>query len=279
MPGTGYWRWLAVLLLAATAVAAPPKSELWPRWTAHDPASTLTVDHAAWGGFLRKYVREHTDGVNRVAYAGVTPEDRRALADYLQGLTRLPVSSLSRAEQRAYWINLYNALTVSLILEHYPVARILDIRTSPGFFAIGPWGAKLTRVEGEALTLDDIEHRILRPIWQDPRIHYAVNCASIGCPNLQREAFTAANAESLLDRAAREYVNHPRGASVRDGRVVVSSIYAWFREDFGTTDAGVLAHLKRYAEPGLARSLEVAGRIHGDDYDWLLNDETPCITC
>ena len=107
-------------------------------------------------------------------------------------------SLTSRDEQLAYWINLYNALTVKVILDHYPVKSILDIDISPGWFSIGPWGKKLVAVEGVEISLDDIEHRILRPIWRDPRIHYALNCAAVGCPNLLREAFTGATAEVLL---------------------------------------------------------------------------------
>jgi Protein of unknown function, DUF547 len=87
------------------------------------------------------------------------------------------------------------------------VASIRDIAISPGLFSVGPWGRKLIEVEGEPLSLDDIEHRILRPIWRDPRLHYAVNCAALGCPNLRSSAFTAANADILLETAASDYVN------------------------------------------------------------------------
>ncbi len=134
---------------------------------------------------------------------------------------------------------------------------------------------ELITIKGEALTLDDIEHRILRPIWLDARIHYAVNCASLGCPNLQRQAFTAANTESLLETAAREFINHPRGAKVEDGRLVVSSIYDWFEDDFGGNDRGVIEHLKIYAETDLRRALSNLDRISDDRYDWQLNGSLP----
>ncbi len=211
------------------------------------------------------------DGLNRFRYAGVDASARAALRDYLARLAAVEVDALSRDEQRAYWINLYNALTVEVVLEHYPVESILDIRISPGFFSIGPWGKKLVTVAGTELSLNDIEHRILRPIWRDPRLHYAVNCASLGCPNLQREAFTAANSEALLERAAREFVNHPRGARVAKGRLHVSSIYDWFAADFGGSDAAIIAHLRRYAGAELAARLAGIERVAGDDYDWRVN--------
>ena len=99
-----------------------------------------------------------------------------------------------------------------------------------------------------------------------------MNCAAVGCPNLQPEAFTAENAETLLTAAAREYVNSPRGARIEDGKLIVSSVYVWYKKDFGGSDSGVIAHLKRYAEPELAARLATIERIGGDGYDWALND-------
>ena len=260
------------MIAAAPPAVAAPESVLWERWTAHGASDGVTVDHSAWSEWLPRYVVAGDDGVHRVAYARVSRDDRRALDQYLARLSRTRVSELSRAEQRPFWINLYNALTVQVVLDHYPVESIRDIRISPGWFSVGPWGRRLVEVEGVALSLDDIEHRILRPIWQDPRIHYAVNCASIGCPNLAREAYTGENSDALLDAAARAYVNHPRGAAFVDGRLVVSSIYDWFATDFGGTPAGVVAHLREYAEPALRMALERNGRIADYRYDWDLND-------
>ncbi len=251
--------------------SAAPASDLWPRWTAHDPASVRTVDHAAWSGFLSRHLVAGGDGVNRLRYSAAAG-DRATLDGYLAMLQAVPVGGLARPEQFAYWTNLYNALTVAVVLDHYPVASIRDIDISPGLFANGPWGAEMATVDGTALTLDDIEHRILRPIWGDARVHYAVNCAAIGCPNLQRTAFTAAALERMLEAGARAYVNDPRGARVEDGRLTASSIYDWFQEDFGGTETGVIGHLRRYADAGLESDL--AGIVDIDDfaYDWSLND-------
>jgi hypothetical protein len=265
---------LAFLLTGYISVEAlfAPKAELWERWTAHDPEANAVIDHGAWDAFLAAYVSEAEDGVNRVAYARVTDTDNKALGAYVAQLAATPISHYGRAEQRAYWINLYNALTVQIILDHYPVESIREIDISPGLFADGPWDKVLVQVESVAISLNDIEHRILRPIWRDPRLHYAVNCASLGCPNLQPVAFTAANAESLLESAARAYINHPRGARIVGGDLAVSSIYVWFQEDFGNSDAGVIAHVRQYADPDLAAGLNAIKRISGHDYDWHLND-------
>lgn len=272
-------RGLLVVLVAAAVsgftfleAAFAPKAELWPRWQAHNPASRVAIDHRPWQRFLDAFLRPGTDAVTRLAYGRATDADKQALHAYLDRLRKAPVLSLNRAEQRAYWINLYNALTVRLVLDHYPVASIQDIDISPGPFSSGPWDRKLLDVDGEPVSLNDIEHRILRPIWKDARIHYAVNCASIGCPNLQPTAFTAANGETLLDAAARAYVNHPRGARVEDGRLVASKIYAWFSEDFGGDEAGVIRHLRRYAAPPLDGALRGIESVAAYEYDWGLND-------
>ncbi len=265
---------LFVSLVACASIerALAPSARLWPRWEAHDPAASLSVDHGDWGRFLAAYAADDSGGITRVAYASVMREDRAALATYIERLAATPVSRLSRDEQFAYWVNLYNALTVKVVLDHYPVRSILDVTLSTALLAIGPWSTKIVVIEGEKLSLNDIEHRILRPIWRDPRIHYVVNCASLGCPNLPLKPLTAGNHEEALEAAARAYVNHPRGARREGGRLKVSSLYVWYREDFGGDDAGVVAHLRRHAAPPLEAALAGITHIADGGYDWSLND-------
>ena len=227
------------------------------------------VDHAPWNSLLANYLHEQ-DGVNLFRYSAVTHDDLVRLSDYIEYLQSLRVTGLTPAQQFAYWINLYNAVTVQVILDHYPVESIRDISYS--LLSRGPWKEQLVLVEGFALSLDDIEHGILRPRFQDSRIHYAVNCASISCPNLQARAFTASNLEALLETAAKEYVNSYRGAEVLDGELVLSSIYDWYAEDFGGSDEAVIDHLLDYAGPDLAVQLEGFGRIDRYRYDWNLNE-------
>lgn len=261
----------AILLSFSSPALAAPKAKLWGRWLAHDKKSTLAANHVAWGQILEAYIVPR-EGINRFAYKKVSGEDRKKLDQYITSLSQIPVSKLSRKEQLPYWINLYNALTVQVILNHYPVKSIKDINISPGIFAYGPWDKKLLRIEGDAISLNDIEHRILRPVWKDPRIHYAVNCASIGCPNLQARAYTKENVESLLEKGAREYINHKRGVRIDGSGLAVSSIYTWFSEDFGKNDIAVIEHLRQYANSGLREKLEPFNRISDHSYDWSLND-------
>jgi len=260
-------------LLHASANAAPlwlerrfiPDAELIDeRFSQYSGESTETVDHTRYTDFLSAYVVEGYDGVNRVAYRTVSPADRAALEAYIAQLEQIDITRLARKEQLAFWINLYNAATLRIILEHYPVASIRDIDE--------PWRQSVVAVNGVELTLNDIEHGVIRPIFNDPRIHYAVNCASIGCGGLARRAYSGDEVDAMLDTAARTYVNHPRGVRVDHEGIVVSKIYGWYREDFGDSEAAILDHVRRYADPGLRARLSGATDIDDYEYDWSLND-------
>lgn len=249
---------------------AAPQAQLLPRWLAHEQNSTVHVDHDLWGKFLNTYLVAGSHGnASLIRYAQVTPEDKIALKKYLDIMSALPISQLNRAEQKASWINVYNALTVQIVLEHYPVNSIKDIRSS--WLSSGPWDLKLFTIEGERLSLNDIEHRILRPIWHDNRLHYAINCASIGCPNLQPQPFSAENSEMMLNQGAYDFINSPRAVRFVNGTLILSRIYDWFKTDFGTNTQQRLHHLQQYATPTLASKLQ---HYHGSidyTYDWRLN--------
>ena len=227
------------------------------------------VDHEAWGGLLKKYIHID-DGVHFFRYGEVTEADRAKLDSYLDRLQSVRVSELNALEQQAYWINLYNALTVTVILDHYPVESIRDI--SYGLLSFGPWKEPLVTVEGKDLSLDNIEHDILRPVFKDERVHYAVNCASYGCPNLQTEPFTGDTLERLLDLGAHQYINHPRGVRIESGKLFVSSIYDWYGSDFGDNDEALIQHFKSHADPALREALGKVSKIAGYRYDWSLNE-------
>ena len=264
-----YFLVLFTFSFVSSIANAAPSSKLWERWTQHDPTSTQTIDHLQWGQILNSYLKPEKNGVNGFAYNAVSKRGHEKLKGYIASLADTKISEYNRDEQLAYWVNLYNALTVEIIVQNYPVFSIRDI--SSGFFSSGPWGLDLVTVEGEKLTLNDIEHRILRPIWNDPRIHYAVNCASIGCPNLQPKPFTAQQNEAMLESAAVEFINHPRAVKISNsGDLRVSSIYDWFGVDFGG-EKGVIEHLRQYARPELKQVLEGITEIDSDHYDWNLN--------
>lgn len=239
-----------------------------PRFAQASETPIATVDHSAWELLLERYVIVGDDGINRVQYAGIKALSQGSLNAYLQALEAIDTAQLTRQQQLAFWINVYNAATVRLIVEHYPLESIRNIKVG----GAGPWDHPVVTVLGRALTLGEIEHHIVRALFPDPRIHYALNCASIGCPNLAAKAYRANTLETMLSDAATAYVNHARGVQVRKGRANISKIYGWYREDFGADEAAVLTHINQYAQGTLKRSLLAISKIGKYDYDWLLND-------
>lgn len=258
---------LYLLLVLSVPVLAAPSADLWSVW---DRAGTkVGLDHSTWQGVLDDYVVASEDGVNRVRYDALRADGAEGLRTYIEDMAAIDPREFTQDEQMAYWINMYNALTIQLVLEYPKKGSIL--RMGKKFFAIGPWDDAVVTIAGESLTLNDIEHRILRPIWQDHRIHYAVNCASIGCPNLSAAAYTADSLEKLLQEAETAYLAHPRGVAVQGRRVSLSSIFKWYRTDFGATEAEVLEYIGTH-HPEVQALLSGPGvsKVRYD-YDWALN--------
>ncbi len=239
-------------------------------FTKYNNSSKVVLDHSVFGRFLSLYLdNNHPSGINRFDYKRVSSSDKNQLKAYLDYMSKLKVTSLNRNEQMAYWINLYNALTIKVILDNYPLTSIRKI--SSGLFSPGPWKLKLITVEGFNLTLNQIEHEILRPIWKDKRIHYSVNCASIGCPNLLATPFTGANVDNQLDFAARAYIQHPRGLTIDNKTLRLSSIYKWYADDFGTR-AQLLNHLAEFSSESVKQTIKNWTGSIKYTYDWNLNE-------
>ena len=224
----------------------------------------ISGDNTDFNLFLEKYVVEQ-NGIHLVKYGAVSDADKASLKGYVAKLSEAGAPAGSKEEIMAYWFNLYNAETVNLILDNYPTPSIRKISR--------PWAKKRLTVAGKAMSLNNIEHDTVRAKYDDPRVHYAFNCASIGCPNLKSSAWEAATLDTDLDQAAKDYVASPRGVSVSDkGKVTVSKIYKWYKEDFGNNDAGILNHVITYAAPDKKAALKARGKIDKSDYDWSLNE-------
>lgn len=262
--------------LLALSLACSPLAVLAQTADTGTPATKdapmAKAEHAAWTKLLEKYVTESADGITRVDYAAFAANkaDRAALDAYIARFADADLSARTDANFAA-WANIYNAVTVRYILEKYPVKSIKD-----GYLIGGPWKGIKLRAGGQEVSLDAIEHKILRKVWGTPEVHYAINCASYSCPNLPQKAWEAATLEADLDAAARAYVNHPRGVTVTSRGLTVSSIYDWFQADFGGSKDAVIAHLEKYARPSLADDIRANPKIVRDSYDWSLNDiQTP----
>lgn len=253
----------ATIFLAA---CAPEAGDLGNESFTSDGTSTATIDHSEWDALLKEYVVEGDEGINLVEYGRMNSGASDALAGYLTAMQAVDIESFSPGEQYAFWVNIYNAATVDVILKNWSVDSIRDI----GVLSLGPWDDLAVTVSGRDLTLNNIEHDILRSQWDDVRVHYAVNCASIGCPNLAREAYTGAKLETMLDAAAKAYINHPRGFGGENGAIIASSIFDWYQDDWGSVEA-VLDHARKYAEGPTVKLLAGAISIDGYDYDWDVN--------
>ncbi len=227
--------------------------------------------HRLWTTALQMYVK---DGV--VDYAALKAGDG-PIQSYLANLREIPADkfdALPRADRLAYWINAYNAFTVRLILDHYPVKSIKDIG---GLFR-SPFGKEfieLRNLRPKSLSLDDIEHGVLRPQFADPRVHFAIVCASKGCPPLRSEAFRAEVLEAQLDDQARRFLAD-RGKNrvdVEAKTLHLSPIFKWFREDFEKSAGSVPKFVARFLEEKTAAAIGdgKGWEIEYTDYDWTLN--------
>lgn len=256
--------WLGTLLFGAACAAVGPRAAAAPA-----DARAVRVDHAAFDTLLARYV----DGAGRVRYAAWRRDDDEALDAYLDAMRAVdPAALADTSEVLAYWINVYNALTIDAILRFYPIASIKD-KVSPVGYNV--WRDYKITIAGRERSLDDIEHRILRKLGE-PRIHFAIVCASIGCPRLRAEAFTGAKLATQLDACAREFFASPEHIQFdRAARTVrVSPILDWFGEDFGGSGAAKLAFVARFVDGAAERALleSETTRIEYLDYDWRLNE-------
>lgn len=245
-------------------------ADLDQRWAAFSDTSQVTVDHEDWQVLLDDYLVSDTDsGVNLFDYAGLIDDGREPLDDYVAQLESVDPLELDKLEQKAYWINLYNALTVQLIVDNYPTQSITKLGQNALEF--GPWNEVSTTINGIDLSLNAIEHNIIRPLYDDYRIHFAVNCASIGCPNLATEVFTAESLDEQLDQAAAEYLTHPRGIRFDGDQLLLSSLFDWYATDFGSTQSEVLATLGKHVASDTRDALARFSGAPTYEYDWGLN--------
>jgi hypothetical protein len=221
-----------------------------------------SVDNSLYAELLGKYVK---GGV--VDYQGFNKEEAK-LDRYLDILAGVDTQTLSRNEQFAFYINAYNAWTIKLILSRYP--DIKSIKELGGIFS-SPWKKEICRIDGEMMTLDHIEHDILRPRFKDPRVHFVINCASKSCPHLIPEPYRGNSLEQQLDQAAKAFINNPRSNRIEGNTLFVSKIFKWFPEDF---DHDVVGFFLKYGEGELKRELESKRdkiKIDYLHYDWSLN--------
>ncbi|MBI1228115.1 MAG: DUF547 domain-containing protein [Bacteroidetes bacterium] len=233
----------------------PPIAEQPKPQPVEEEKAAAPPSHDAWDKLLQQYVNAE----GKVNYDGLK-KDKAKLEAYLKTLeSNPPQDGWSRGEKMAFWINAYNASTVKLIVDNYPLASITKLDGGK------TWDVKRVKIGGKTYSLNNIENDILRPQFKDARIHFAVNCAALGCPPLLNRAWTAANLESNLEKQALAFVNNPRFNKISEKTVQVSKIFEWYAADFGN----VTGFLNKYA----TKKIGSGAKLTYLEYDWGLNKQ------
>jgi len=213
-----------------------------------------SFDHALWDQVLSINVSAN----GKVNYDGVI-ENSSTLHKYLTQLSHHPpTEKWHKKEKMAYWINAYNAYTIKLIIDNYPIKSIKDIHS--------PWKKKFFKINEVYYSLNDLEHTILRK-FEDPRIHFAINCASFSCPIVWNKAFTSDNIEEVLDTLTKKFINDPQRNKITDDTISISKIFLWYKKDFKVNGGDVTTFINKYA----ATKIEKKAKKKYMDYDWSLN--------
>ncbi|MBR9845819.1 MAG: DUF547 domain-containing protein [Algicola sp.] len=218
-------------------------------------SSTVTLDHSSWDALLKTYVADNGD----VNYKGFKTESKK-LNDYIDYLaSKVPAEDWSINEQLAYFINVYNANTIKLIVENYPLKSIKDISS--------PWLKNRLKIGDKDFSLADIENGILRKM-NEPKIHFAINCASYSCPKLLNTAYTAENVQELMERATREFINNTDKNKISANNPQLSEIFKWYKSDF-TEKGSLIDYINQYSDTKITSD----ANIEYIEYNWDLNDK------
>jgi hypothetical protein len=235
---------------------AVPKEEKAPDTAIEkvEPEEVEAFNHQSWNDLLQKHVS--ADGT--VHYIGFK-QDHLALKSYLKALSKnIPAKNWNKSDVLAYWMNVYNAFTIKLILNNYPLKSIKDIKE--------PWDFRFFKLGNKWYTLNDVEHRILRKMG-DPRIHFGINCASISCPPLLNKAFTAQNVDHELEKLAINFINDTKRNTITSKSVRLSKIFTWFAKDF-KTEGSIIHFLNKYSKITINTNAKKSSK----KYNWNLNE-------
>jgi hypothetical protein len=238
------------------------------------PALAAPPDYRLWGDLLAKYY----DPVKGMNYKALKANDKKTLDELRRQMAQVDVTTLSRPDQLAYWINLYNLSTANVVVEHYPVESIRDISTDP-ITRLNVFKKDNVLTKKGPMSLNDVENDKIREGFKDPRIHFAINCAAKSCPPIRPEPYVGSEVSNQLDDQVRKFLAGPNGvrAAKNGGELVlhVTKIMDWFKDDFEKWGGGRVPFLIRYVAPDKRKQIETAGNqvdLEFDDYDWKLND-------
>ncbi|MFD2571453.1 DUF547 domain-containing protein [Spirosoma soli] len=254
----------AVILLVSVAsltlaafISSPPGTSI---------VSSAPIDHSSYDRLLKKYVNEK----GLVNYKGLKSEEKE-LKKYLDMISNNPpTSKWSKNDQMAYWINAYNAYTIQLILNHYPVESIKDIGSKIKIpFVTTPWASKFFKIGGESMSLDNIEHGTLRKNYNEPRIHFALVCAAKSCPRLRNEAYEGDKLIAQLDDQGNDFLNNPAKNAITPKKASLSKYFDWYKGDWKENGKSVEDWVNRYSKTKISKDTQISFL----EYNWALNEQ------
>lgn len=265
--------WIVVAMLCSIPETVEAGATIFVGQRVAGRSSMDKVDHSGWDKLLRKYVDK--DGYVNYRSWHASSSDRHALSEYLDQLSRAnPQAAISKDVKLAFWINAYNAVTVHGILREYPTSSIRNHTAK--LFGYNIWKDLQLYVGGRAYSLETIEHQTLRTM-SEPRIHFAIVCASVGCPRLLNEAYTAGKVQQQLESNAQDFFGRSQNFryDAQGRRFYLSSILKWFADDFGSDKAAQLRTISKWLPSTVAQTAARAGQgsISYLDYNWKLNDQ------
>ena len=253
------------VVFVGNSVYAAPKAKPLPFWDDSEPTSGLTPNHLRWQQILDKFViTGHPSNIHRIDYGAFSDADEKELREYLAYLQQLDPRQLKKVRQKAYWLNLYNATMVLIVVVSQPSESIRSVDRN------NLWVAERFNIAGQKLSLDDLVHGILRPLFKDERIHFALNLATLGSANINPLAYTGDNIEEMMEQTARDFLQQPRAVDFSSDELILSRIFFWYESDFGSNLTELKDYLKQYQSPELAEKIEASKRL-SYQYDWSLN--------
>ena len=255
---------VALLLIGLSVIGMSALRE--SRYVPIAPSAAGPVDHSIYDRLLKKYVNEK----GLVNYKGIKSEEKE-LKKYLDLVSaNAPTAKWSKNDEMAYWINAYNAYTIQLILNHYPVASIKDIGSKIKIpFVTTPWASKFFKIGGESMSLDNIEHGTLRKKFNEPRIHFALVCAARSCPRLRNEAYEGDKLIAQLDDQGSDFLNNSAKNAVKLPKASLSKYFDWYKNDWKENDKSVEYWVNKYSKTKINKDTEISFL----DYNWSLNEQ------
>ena len=263
---------LCLVFMFSNVALSAPKSKLIEFWNDSESNSRMQVNHDDWQAILNAYVQDdHPSGINRFNYEAVTASDAQKLKDYIDYLELLEPRQLNLNEAQAYWINLYNALVLDQTVDVYQTGSSRDVRRLlRGGLRSMSWGKNIATVAMQGISLNDIEHGILRPIWKDSRIHFAISTGALSGANMLKTAFNGENNEELLEQSKQKFFSHDKAVRVDGKRIVLNSVFNWYRDDFAPSKASLLSYIRANVSDEIRKSIEELSRTRYE-YIWVLN--------